>query len=277
MAVNEGLALQKEQSLKKLLQGLGSVAVGFSSGVDSTYLLAVAHEVLGEKAVGVTIRSCFVPGRELAEAEAFCSRRGIRHLFVEANPLEIDGVAQNPPDRCYHCKKKLFTLVRQAAAENGLAAVAEGSNMDDLGDYRPGLRAVAELRVESPLRAAGLYKEEIRYLSRLRGLPTAAKPSFACLASRFVYGETITEAGLQRVDQAEQLLQGLGFSQFRVRVHGNLARIEVAPQELERLLAHREAVAQNLKEYGFAYVAMDLLGYRTGSMNETILKEGVVQ
>ena len=263
---------EKKTALEDILRSLGSVAVAYSAGVDSTFLLKVAREVLGDRAMAVTVRSAFCPPRESREAEEFCRREGIRHALPEADVLSVPGVADNPPDRCYLCKKALFKLILDTARENGMAAVAEGSNTDDAGDYRPGMRAVEELGVRSPLREAGLSKAEIRQLSREMGLPTWDKPAFACLASRFPYGQRLTAEGLARVDEAEQYLHSLGFGQLRVRVHGNLARIEVLPEEREKLLAGdlADTVQARLRAMGFAYVTADLGGYRMGSMNREL-------
>lgn len=259
-------------ALQAQLRALGSVAVAFSAGVDSTLLLAVAHDVLGDSAAAVTVRSAFSPRRETDEAAAFCRERGIRHVMLDFDPLAVEGVAQNPPDRCYRCKRALFTGIRAAAAELGLAHVAEGSNLDDMGDYRPGMRAVAEMGIESPLRQAGLTKADIRALSKQLGLPTWDKPSYACLASRFVYGETITPERLRMVDRAEQRLMALGLRQVRVRVHGDVARIEAPPADFPLLVDYARELDEYFRSLGFAYVSMDLGGFRTGSMNRTLGK-----
>ena len=265
-------AQEKLDALKSNLALLESVAVAFSGGVDSTFLLRVAHDVLGDNVIVVTAYSCSFPERELREAEAFCKQNGIRHIVCKSEELDIDGFRQNPKNRCYLCKHELFEKIWAIAKEQNLAAVAEGSNTDDNGDYRPGLIAVKELGVKSPLREAGLSKAEIRALSKELGLPTWNKQSFACLSSRFVYGETINEEKLGMVDKAEQLLLDLGFHQVRVRIHGTIARIEILPDEFERLLveASRDKIYSTLKSLGFTYVTLDLGGYRTGSMNETL-------
>ena len=264
----------KLERLRAALRKLGSAAVAFSSGVDSTFLLRVAHEELGENVVAVTARSHSFPKRELDEAAAFCAREGVRHEIIDSEELDIPGFAENPPDRCYHCKKAIFGKLVAFAQANGLAAVLEGSNMDDDGDYRPGRRAIRELGVLSPLHDAGLTKAEIRALSKRMGLPTADKPSFACLASRFPYGERITAAGLERVERAEQWLMdaGLGLVQLRVRSHGDMARIEVPPDDIPRLAAHAAEISASFKRFGFAYATLDLQGYRTGSLNEVLTK-----
>lgn len=263
---------EKYQLLQDNLKSMGSVVVAFSSGVDSTFLLKVAHDVLQDKAIAVTASSCSFPERELHEAEAFCKENGIEHIICKSEELDIEGFRQNPKNRCYLCKRELFEKIWDIAKEHGIQAVAEGSNLDDNGDYRPGLMAVEELKVKSPLREAGLTKEEIRELSKQLGLPTWDKQSFACLSSRFVYGETIDENKLSMVDKAEQLLLDMGFHQVRVRIHGMMARIEVLSEEIGRIVEEetRKTIWEKLKEYGFTYVTLDLAGYRTGSMNETL-------
>ena len=266
----------KLERLRALLRETRGAVVAFSAGVDSTFLLKVAHEELGERVVAATVRSHAFPKRELDEAMAFCRAEGVRHEILDIDELDIPGFAENPPDRCYLCKKALFGRLLAFAGDNGLASVLEGSNVDDDGDYRPGRRAIRELGISSPLREVGLTKDEIRALSRQMGLPTADKPSFACLASRFPYGERITAAGLERVEKAEQWLldAGLGLTQLRVRSHGDMARIEVPPDAIPRLAARADEIAAALKGLGFAYVALDLLGYRTGSMNEVLPATG---
>lgn len=264
---------QKYAALKVNIRSLGSVAVAFSGGVDSTLLLKAAHDVLGDKAIGVTVQADIVPPREMDEATDFCKTEQIRQIVCRVDALGLEGFADNPPDRCYWCKKNNFSEILKIAAANGFAAVAEGSNLDDLGDYRPGMQAVAELAVVSPLREAGLTKDDIRAISRELGLPTWDKPSYACLASRFAYGEKITEEKLAMVDKAERLLIDLGYRQMRVRIHGSrdyIARIELPAGEAATLFAHREAVDAAFKALGFRYVTVDLTGYRTGSMNETL-------
>ena len=266
---------EKLERLRSLLQDMGSVVVAFSGGVDSTFLLHVANSTLGDRAMAATIRSHMIPDREVKESVDFCRARGIRQKILEIDELEIPNFTDNPPDRCYHCKKALFEKILNFAKDNGFAAVAEGANRDDDGDFRPGHRAVRELGVRSPLHEAGFTKDEIRALSREMGLPTWNRPSFACLASRFPYGERITPAALTRVERAEQWLMdaGLDLTQIRVRAHGDLARIEVQKDAIARIAAHADEINAAFKSFGFAYTTLDLRGYRTGSMNEVLKNE----
>lgn len=261
---------EKYERLKEYMKSLGSAAVAFSSGVDSTFLLKAAKAALGDNVIAVTAKSRSFPKRELNEAVNFCKENNIRHIIFESEELGIDGFRQNPVNRCYLCKKEIFKKIKEIADANNIACVSEGSNTDDDGDYRPGLIAVKELGIKSPLRHVGFTKREIRELSKRLGLPTWNKQSFACLATRFVYGEEITEKKLDMVDRSEQLLLDMGFHQLRVRIHGNIARIEVMPDEFEKLIKNRENIYTRLKSLGFDYVTMDLQGYRTGSMNETV-------
>jgi len=265
----------KLDRLETIIRELGSLAVGFSGGVDSSFLLAVAHAVLGDRVIAVTGADASVPERELKEAAEFCAMRDIRHIICPVDPLKEEGYRHNSPDRCYFCKHGIFSEVKRIAEENGIAYAAEGSNTDDLGDYRPGLRAVEELSVKSPLREAGLSKADIRLISKAMGLPTWSKPAYACLASRFVYGEEITEEKLRRIDRAEQYLIEHGFLEERVRLHGSLARIEVPPRDIARIASEevRAPLVRAFRDMGFLFVTLDLTGYRTGSMNATLREE----
>ncbi len=262
----------KLEKLKQYIADLGSLAVGFSGGVDSSLLVAVAHEVVGDRLIAVTGADASVPEREVNESIDFCKEREIRHIICKVNPLEEEGYRHNSPDRCYFCKHGIFTEVKNIAEENGIEYMAEGSNMDDIGDYRPGLRAATELSVKSPLREAGLAKSDIRLISKAMGLPTWSKPAYACLASRFVYGEEITKKKLHMIDAAEQFLIEHGFFEERVRMHGNMARIEVPPEDIPKLAADgiREKIYEKFREIGFLFVTLDLKGYRLGSMNATL-------
>lgn len=267
--------VQKRETLRNIIRGLGGCVVGFSGGVDSTFLFAVAHEVLGDRVVAVTATSETYPEREVREAIALASRIGGRHRLVVSEELDIPGFAENPPNRCYHCKTELFGKLRAIADEEGLPHILDGSNRDDRGDYRPGRQAAGELGVRSPLDEAGLTKENIRALSREMGLPTWDKPAFACLSSRFPYGTPITRAKVVQVGRAEESLRELGLRVLRVRHHDTVARIELGPEEFGRVAnSLKEEVVRRVKEAGYTYVALDLQGYRTGAMNETLTAAG---
>lgn len=263
---------EKYNALREYISSLGSVAIAFSGGVDSTFLLKVSHDVLGDKAMAVTVSSCLLPERELNESKHFCESNHIRQIIFDVDELSIEGFSDNPKNRCYLCKRALFSRIKAIALEHELEYVTEGSNLDDLKDYRPGMKAIDELGIKSPLRAAGLTKADIRMLSHEFGLSTWDKPSYACLASRFVYGERITHEKLKMIEHAEDLMLSLGFRQMRVRIHGDIARIEIMPDDFSRIIQNdiRTKIYDSLKALGFSYVTLDLSGYRTGSMNEMI-------
>lgn len=267
--------LAKYEKLKSIIKDCGKIAIAFSGGVDSTFLTKVAKDVLGENAVAVTISSILVTDDELKEADDFCKAENIEHLIYKADVLSIPGFENNPPDRCYICKKAIFTNVQNLVGERGISVIAEGTNVDDDGDYRPGMRAIKELGVRSSLKEAGLTKAEIRELSCMLGLKTWNKPSCACLASRFAYGEVINKDKLDMIYSAECYIRSLGFEQFRVRLQDEIARIELRPADIQKFIENgiKDKVSEKLHALGFKYVSLDLDGYRLGSMNEVLNRQ----
>lgn len=259
----------KYQKLQEILGKYPSAIVAFSGGVDSTFLAKAASGTI-KKLLLVTAASSTYPKSELDESRKLAQIIGAEQRIIVSEELDIDGFAENPPDRCYYCKHELFSKIVAIAAREGYQVVLDGSNMDDLSDYRPGRRALSELGIVSPLVEAGLSKPEIRQISLELGLPTASKPAFACLASRFPYGESITKSKLDRVGSAEEEIRKAGFRMLRVRSHDNLARIEVGPDEMERAWTQRQMLGEICKKAGFVYVALDIFGYRTGAMNEAL-------
>jgi uncharacterized protein len=269
------LLQEKFQLLKDNMKERGSAAIAFSGGVDSTFLVKVAHEVLGNKMIAITATSSTYPERELQEAIKYANDMGVKHLIISSEELDIEGFASNPKNRCYYCKKELFSKINAIAKEHNIDYVYDGSNIDDVGDYRPGMQAARELEVISPLKEAKLTKEDIRELSKELDLPTWDKPAFACLSSRFPYGHQITAPKLKMVEEAEQFLLDMGIRQVRVRHHEEIARIEVSPKEREQFFNTEvmDLIGERFKEIGFTYVTLDMLGYRTGSMNEVLTED----
>jgi uncharacterized protein len=263
---------EKLAKLENILGEMESVLIAFSGGVDSTFLLRVANGVLGNKAVALTALSPTYPEYELEEAKEFAASLGVRHILVESNELEISNFSQNDPMRCYYCKSELFTILRDHAASLGIREICDGSNSDDTGDFRPGMKAAEEKGVRHPLIEAQLHKREIRELSKTLGLATFQKGSMACLSSRFPYGTEITAQRVRQVARCEAVLREAGFRQYRVRYHGNTARIEIEQADFGRVLDSqcRDNVIRRFKEAGFIYVTLDLEGFRSGSMNEVL-------
>jgi uncharacterized protein len=262
----------KKERLMQQLQGLERLLVAFSGGLDSTFLLAAAHEVLSDRVLAATAEGVLFPSWEVEEAVAFAQEKGINHVVFPFQALEVPQFVSNPPDRCYHCKKALFETLMRMARENGIHRIAHGATADDLQDYRPGSEAAKEMGILAPLVDAQLGKDEIRFLSKEMGLSTWDKPSMACLASRIPYGHAVTEEKLRMIQEAESFLAELGLKQFRLRHHGDVARIEVAPQDMGRLVekAWRRKIVDRCRKIGFLHVALDLEGYVTGSLNRAL-------
>ena len=262
----------KLSKLKEIVSKLGSVVVAFSGGVDSTLVAKVCYDTLRDNSMAVTARSETYPDFEFKESQNLAREIGIKHLVVDTSELAIEGFANNPPERCYFCKTELFGKLKEIAKEHGFLNVADGANLDDTQEFRPGLKASKELNVRSPLKEAGLKKEDIRKVSKLLNLPNWNKPAYACLSSRFPYGQSITEEKISMVSEAETYLRGLGLIQFRVRHHETIARIEILPEDIHILTNSpaREELTAKFKKIGFTYVTLDLEGYRSGSMNEIL-------
>jgi len=264
----------KMENLKDKLRRMGRVVIAFSGGVDSTFLVKVAYEVLGKNVIAVTAASSTYPKTELEEAKRLARLIGVRHIIVNSEETEVENFKQNPPNRCYYCKKELFSRLKEIAKKEKINYVLDGTNYDDLTDFRPGMKALRELNIISPLKDAKLTKEDIRNLSKLMNLDTWDKPACACLASRFPYGIRITKERLDRVEKAENVIRNLGIRQLRVRYHNEIARIEVNKKDMQLLLEHSDSIVKKFKELGFIYVTLDMEGYRTGSLNEVLRNEG---
>lgn len=267
-------ALRKWEELKALLSSLKRVLIAFSGGVDSAFLVKVAHDVLGENVLAVTAASETYPQREIEEASKLAQELGVKHMVIHTDELENAQFVANTPQRCYFCKSELFARLKEIAERKGMFCILDGSNLEDARDFRPGRQAARELGVRSPLMEVGLSKNEIRELSRMLALPTWDKPSFACLSSRIPYYTKIEKEVISRIGQAEDALREMGFRQVRVRHHDQTARIEIDPSDMSRLFRKRirKRIVQALKNAGYLYVTVDLEGYRSGSMNEPLKK-----
>ncbi|BDC52628.1 adenine nucleotide alpha hydrolase [Bryobacterales bacterium F-183] len=263
---------EKKHKLYAILKDLNRVIVAYSGGIDSAYLAWAAHQILGENAVAITADSASIPESHKRDAEQFAREQGFRHEYIDTFEFENPDYVKNDKDRCFHCKNELFERLDQVAAERGIDTIVYGVNMDDLGDYRPGQRAAKLHEVKAPLVEAGLYKQEIRELARLAGLPVWDRPASACLSSRIPYGTAVTPQVVKTVEKGEEEIQRLGFRQFRVRFHGELVRLEIAPEELAKALDPEMAkrFVEIFKPLGFHYVTLDLEGYRQGSMNAVL-------
>lgn len=276
MSISNSELESKYQHLLQNLAGLDSVVIALSGGVDSALLAYAAHQALGERAIAMTADSPSMPRRELAEARQLAHQIGIQHIVFKSHEMEDSRYTANPVDRCYFCKVETFTEIERMAVEQGYKTICYGENLDDNSDYRPGSNAAKEFGVRSPLKEVGLGKQEIRQLAQYFGLPVWDKPASACLSSRFPYGAEITVEKLSQVEKAEDYLWELGFQQYRVRHHESIARIEVAEEEMGKLLEHAEAIVERFCQLGFRYITLDLAGYRRGSLNEPAISAGLI-
>ena len=268
--MGEIITEKRYKELLNIIKKYDSLAVAFSAGVDSTLLLKAAKDALGGNALAITVMSDFVPMKEIESAKSIAKNLNVRHVLISVSPLDFPIIANNPKDRCYHCKLEIFKNIKKCAVQNGVKFVAEGSNLDDMGDYRPGMKAIRELKIVSPLLEAKLTKKEIREISESLDLGTWNKPALACLASRIPYGEIITKEKLEKIEAAEEILSGFGFVGARLRLHGNLARIEILPEDFSKFFAMRIEIINRLKTLEFSYITLDTEGYRRGSLNEAI-------
>lgn len=268
----KGDLLEKLKRLQNNLEKLNSVAIGYSGGVDSTFLTKIANDVLGENAIAITARSSIFPKKELIEAKKYTKKIGIKHIIFDFDETKIKIFTKNPVNRCYFCKKELFTQIKHIAKENHISYVADGSNIDDESDYRPGMKALKEIGIISPLREVGLTKAEIKSLSKEMKIKIWDKPSNACLASRFPYGVEISKSRLSQVEKAEIFLSSYGIPQLRVRYHKDIARIEVPPDCFNIIIKNSEEINKYFKKLGFKYTTLDIKGFRTGSLNEVLQK-----
>lgn len=264
------LILEKLEDLKQILKKMENVAIAFSGGVDSSFLVKVAKDVLGDKVLAITATSSIHPEFEIKDAKIFTAQNRIRHTIFKSEELKNENFKSNPPDRCYLCKKELFSAIKNIANKENIKYILDATNFDDLSDYRPGVKALEELEIISPLKDVKLTKEEIRALSKEMNLKSWNKPAFACLASRIPYGIEITEKRLKMIERAEKYIMNLGISQVRVRYHDKIARIEINKNDNPLLLKHSDEINAELKKLGFTYITLDLEGYRTGSLNEVL-------
>ena len=264
---------KKLEKLRQILKEMDKALLAYSGGTDSTFLLKVAHDVLGKNVIAVTANSSTYPKQELDQAKQLAKNIGVNHIIIKSEEMKNERFSKNTPNRCYYCKKELFLKIKKTAADKNISYIIDGSNVDDTKDYRPGTKALMEHAIRSPLKEAGLTKKEIREISREMKLNSWDKPAQACLASRFPYGTKITKERLKQVERAESYLSNLGLNQIRVRYHNEIARIEVTKDDSQKILKHTKKIIQQFKKLGFTYITLDIEGYRTGSLNEVLKHE----